>query len=147
MRLYLDLCVYNRPFDSQKQERVALETSIFIYILEMVEKDLYTLIISDALIYENDKNLDIQRRIRVSSYFELAKEIIKTEESDINRAEYLEILGFSGIDALHITLAEKSNADFFITCDDNIINLSKKHRKLIKINILNLIEFVGRGAI
>jgi len=73
MRLYLDLCVYNRPFDSQKQERVALETSIFIYILEMVEKDLYTLIISDALIYENDKNPDIQRRIRVSSYFELAK--------------------------------------------------------------------------
>ena len=42
MRLYLDLCVYNRPFDSQKQERVALETSIFIYILEM-ERKIYIL--------------------------------------------------------------------------------------------------------
>jgi len=38
LKLYLDLCVYNRPFDYQGQERVALETSAFIYLLEKVEK-------------------------------------------------------------------------------------------------------------
>ncbi len=113
----------------------------------MAEKDLYTPILSDALIYENDKNSDIQRRIRVSSYFDLAKKFITTEDLDINRAEYLQELGFSGIDALHITLAEKANADFFITCDDNITSLYKKNKNLIRINILDLKEFVGRGVI
>lgn len=38
MVLYLDLCVYDRPFDNQHQERIALETSAFIYILEKLEK-------------------------------------------------------------------------------------------------------------
>ena len=63
MRLYLDLCTYNRPFDYQGQERVALETSAFIYIIEKVEKGLHTLLCSDALVYENDKNLDEEKKI------------------------------------------------------------------------------------
>ena len=36
MKLYLDLCVYNRPFDYQGQERVALETEAFIYLIEQI---------------------------------------------------------------------------------------------------------------
>ena len=31
-KLYLDLCVYNRPFDDQKQTRIALETNAFVYL-------------------------------------------------------------------------------------------------------------------
>lgn len=143
MRLYLDLCVYNRPFDSQKQERISLETSIFVYILEMVERNVYTLIASEALVYENSKNPDIQRMIRVSSYFGLARESTKVSNSDLKRIKFIKRLGFSGIDALHITLAEKSNADFFITCDDNIVNLYKRQRDSIKVNIVNLVEFIG----
>ena len=55
MRLYFDLCVYNRPFDYQGQERVALETSAFIFLLDKIEKGYHVLIASDALIYENNK--------------------------------------------------------------------------------------------
>jgi len=139
MRLYLDLCVYNRPFDSQKQERISLETSIFVYILEMVERNVY----SEALVYENSKNPNIQRMIRVSSYFGLARESTKVSNSDLKRIKFIKRLGFSGIDALHVTLAKKSNADFFITCDDNIVNLYKRQRDSIKVNIVNLVEFIG----
>jgi len=48
LRLYLDLCVYNRPFDYQGQERVALETSAFIYLLEKIEQGSHVLIASEA---------------------------------------------------------------------------------------------------
>ena len=68
MKLYLDLCVYNRPFDNQHQERIALETSAFIYILEKVEKGEYELIVSEALVYENSKNPNELRRSRLTSY-------------------------------------------------------------------------------
>ena len=66
MKLYLDLCVYNRPFDYQGQERIALETSAFIYVLEMIERGAYNVIASEALLYENSKNPDEQKKVRVA---------------------------------------------------------------------------------
>ena len=36
-RVYLDTCVYNRPFDDQAQPRVGLETLAFSVILQMIE--------------------------------------------------------------------------------------------------------------
>ncbi|MDI6761881.1 MAG: hypothetical protein QME83_02510 [Thermodesulfobacteriota bacterium] len=94
MKLYLDLCVFNRPFDYQGQERIALETGAFIYLLEQIEKENYILICSEALVYENNQNPDSLRRERVSTYFELAKDFIKLEESDFNRARFLNEIGF-----------------------------------------------------
>ena len=52
-------------------------------------------------------------------------------------------LGFSDIDALHIALAEKVRADYFITCDDEIIKLYESHKDMIKVNIIGLIQFVS----
>ncbi len=143
MKIYLDNCIYNRPFDYQGQERIALETNAFIYILENIEKGFYTVVISEASVYENNKSLDEQRKIRVASYFQLAKEFVVSDGSDIERVKSLKGLGFSDIDALHIVLAEKSKADYFITCDDGIISLYKKNRDLIKTKIIGLIEFIG----
>jgi hypothetical protein len=143
MRIYLDLCVYNRPFDYQGQERIALETSAFIYILELVEKGKHTLVISDALIYENNKNSNEQRRLRVSSYFKLAKEYVEIEDSDIERVGFLKKLGFFDIEALHIAISERVKVDCFVTCDDEIVKIYKKHQKKINVKILSLMEFVA----
>jgi len=143
MKLYLDLCVYNRPFDHQGEERTALETSAFIYILEKIEKGIHTLVASEALLYENNKNLNEQRKFRVASYFHLAQEFIKIDNSDLERAKYLKRLGFADIDALHIGLAEKSRVDYFITCDDEIVKLYKKWRNSIKVKVISLIEFIA----
>jgi predicted nucleic acid-binding protein len=146
VKLYLDLCVYNRPFDYQGQERVALETSIFIYILEKIEKGAYTLVTSEALVYENNKNPDEQRKIRVASYFYLTQEFIGIDDLDVDRVRFLKGAGFSDIDALHIALAEKAKVDYFITCDDDIINIYKKHKNMIKVKVLSLVEFIGLGV-
>ena len=108
MKLYLDICVYNRPFDNQHQERIALETSAFIYI---------------------------------TSYFRLAKDFIKTDYKDLERGRYVVALGFSAMDALHLTLAEKQNVDYFITCDDSIIKLYRKHQSIMKIKVVGLLAW------
>lgn len=60
----------------------------------------------------------------------------------MKRVKFLEGLGFSAIDALHIAMAEKSNVDHFITCDDDIIKFYKKYQNLIKVSIVSLIEFI-----
>jgi predicted nucleic acid-binding protein len=143
MKLYLDICVYNRPFDYQGQERVALETSAFIYIIEKVEKSIYSISCSEALVYENDKSLDEERKDRISSYFNLAEDFVKIENADILRAHFLNNLGFSDMDALHIALAEKGNSDYFVTCDDDIIKLYKRNVDQVKVKIVSIIELVG----
>ena len=143
MKLYLDLCVYNRPFDNQHQERIALETSAFIYILEKVEKGEYELIVSEALVYENSKNPNELRRSRLTSYFRLAKVLTKADHRDLERGISLVTLGFSAMDALHLALAEKQNVDYFITCDDSIIKLYRKHQDIMKVRVVSLLEFIG----
>ncbi|MDI6753086.1 MAG: PIN domain-containing protein [Thermodesulfobacteriota bacterium] len=146
MRIYLDLCVYNRPFDYQGQERVGLETEAFIFLLEYVEKGIYTLVNSAALIYENNLNPDLQRRDRISTYLQLAKEYISGEDFDFERAIVLRRRGFSDMDALHIALSEKGQVDFFITCDDRIVNLYKKNIQSINVKVISLLEFVSKGG-
>ena len=129
MRLYLDLCVYNRPFDYQGQERVA------------VEKGIYTPVNSEALIYENKLNPDSQRRDRISTYLGLSKEVIFGEDFDFERAKVLRGMRFSDMDALHIALSEKAQVDFFVTCDDRIVNVFKKNNQSINVKIVS----PGRG--
>ena len=144
MKLYLDLCVYNRPFDYQGQERIALETGAFIYLIEQIEKGNYTLVGSEALVYENRGNPDNLRRERISSYFKLAKYFVSLEESDFERASVLRAIGFSDMDALHITSAEKGNTDFLITCDDWMSDLYKRNTQAVKVVVMNLLEFVAK---
>lgn len=144
MKLYLDLCVYNRPFDYQGQERIALETGAFIYLIEQIEKGKYDLVCSETLVYENSKAPDNMRRERISSYFDLAEGFITLDEPDFERAKVLRTIGFLDMDALHIASAEKGGIDFFITCDDSIVNLYKRNVHNVKVEIINLLEFLTK---
>ena len=143
LKLFLDVCVYNRPFDSQSDERIALETSIFIYILEKIQKGNYRLVTSESLEYENEKNPDLERKARVNTYFKLSGEYIQYEETDSERVNYLAGIGLSLVDALHVTLAEKAKVDYFVTCDDRIVSVYRKNRSVFKISIIGLREFIS----
>ena len=95
------------------------------------------------MIYENNKSLDEQRKVRVASYFNLTQELVVADFSDLERANALKELGFPDMDALHVALAEKSRADCFVTCDDDIIKIYRRHKDLVRVNIVSLIELVG----
>jgi hypothetical protein len=95
---------------------------------------------------ENKLNPDPQRRDRISTYLGLAGEFISAEDFDFERAKVLRGIGFSDMDTLHNALSEKGQADFFITCDDRIVNLFKKNSQSINVKIISLLEFVGKGG-
>jgi hypothetical protein len=52
MRLYLDVCCLNRPFDDQTQDRIHLETEAILSILKHVEIGDWTLVSSSVVLYE-----------------------------------------------------------------------------------------------
>jgi predicted nucleic acid-binding protein len=60
-----------------------------------------------------------------------------------NRALALEQRGIRHFDALHLACAEYAGADFFVTCDDELI----KKASIVEnrsINVISLLEFIAR---
>jgi len=56
MRIYLDNCCFNRPFDDQSQIRIRLESEAKLYIQEQISNNDIELAWSYILDYENSLN-------------------------------------------------------------------------------------------
>ena len=143
MRLYLDMCVYNRPFDDQDQSRIMIETQIFLMLLSMISQGRFELINSFALEYENSNNPNIENMLKISDCLGYSTDYISCNEGILDRSMELEKYGLMGMDAIHIACAEKTKVDFFVTCDDDLI---KKLERIDDIGIVyyNVIDFVSR---
>ena len=54
MRIYLDVCAFNRPFDDQKHIRVRLEAEAKLFVQQMISCGKVELVWSYILDLEND---------------------------------------------------------------------------------------------
>jgi predicted nucleic acid-binding protein len=142
MKVYLDLCVYNRPFDDQTNERIFIEARAFYIVIKWLEEGKIIIIHSDALEYENSLTSNPDRRRRVKSYLSLAKEFVKLSDFSIRRASEIINLGFREMDALHIAMAEEGKAHYFVTCDDGIIDMAEKNQERLKVKVCSVLEFL-----
>ncbi len=70
----------------------------------------------------------------------LAFEHIDASEDIRQLAKQYGIKGIKPRDALHLACAFKSKADYFITCDDNIVKKSKGIDP--NMNIINPVDFL-----
>ncbi len=142
MKIYLDCCVYNRPFDNhQLQENIFLEAKTFYVLLKWIEEGKIKIISSDALVYENERTSDPDRKLRIRTYLSLAKYHIELSDTIIERAKEIINLGFKGLDALHLSMAEAGNADYFITCDSAIIKRGKNLQNKLGVKVMGILEF------
>ena len=67
MKIYLDVCCLNRPFDDQTQTRVHLEAEAVLAIIQAVEDGEWEWISSDAAAYEINKTPNEERQERLWS--------------------------------------------------------------------------------
>lgn len=125
MKIYLDNCCFNRPFDDQSRIRIVLETEAKLRIQEEVRAGRLKLVWSYILDYENNKNPFEYRKLRIKGWGKYAVIDIQENNEVIERANILNLKGFKKLDSLHIACAIISKCDFFITTDDKILNLSK----------------------
>lgn len=144
MRIYLDLCVFNRPFDDQRQPRITIETMEFLLLLSRAIDKEIVIINSFVLEDENSKNPFIDRRDKIYDLFKVATEYISYSEELEKRAKKIENFGMMAIDALHIACAEMAKADFFVTCDDILLRKVKTNKEKLNVKIISLMEFVTK---
>lgn len=69
-------------------------------------------------------------------------EYVKFSDKLTERAKEIAGFGIRGIDALHIAMAEVANADYFVTCDDDIIKRVRELAERFKVKICGVLEFL-----
>lgn len=139
-KIYLDMNIYNRPFDDQTQVRIRLETIAIFSILQRIKNRDFKLIWSFMIDYENSLNPYDDVRLEIEMASSLADEIISPDDFIISIAKELEAKGMKARDALHLACALKGKAEYFLTCDDKLIK--KAVAVGINLKLMNPARFV-----
>ncbi|RZB38324.1 MAG: hypothetical protein SRB2_00072 [Desulfobacteraceae bacterium Eth-SRB2] len=142
MKIYLDNCSFNRPFDDQSSMRVKLETEAKLFVQEKILIGKLQLIWSHILEYENMQNPFIERRNAIIEWKKIAAENIGGAKNVVARASEFTLHGVKSKDALHIACAIEGKAEYFLTTDDNLLNKLPKTKELIVINPVNFIPIL-----
>lgn len=139
MKLYLDNCMFNRPFDDQSNIKIRFEAEAKLNIQESIRLGHYELVWSYILDYENAKNPFQERREQIAKWKKYANTDMEAEDGLIHLAKSLNQLGLKKFDALHIACAITAGADYFLTTDKGIL---KKAEIIKNIQVKDPIDFI-----
>ena len=141
LRVYLDNCCYNRPFDDRSNIKNYLEREAVLIVMQMAFDGEFEIIGSEVLKKEMLMISDIDKRNNVENlYKELRSKEVEVERPIVRRAE--EIVRNSSIkafDSLHLACAEHG-ADVLLTTDMKFLKAANKLN--VKVKIQNPVEFV-----
>ncbi|GHU77482.1 hypothetical protein AGMMS49992_25470 [Clostridia bacterium] len=139
IKVYLDNCCFNRPFDDQTSLVVYLETEAKLRIQELILIGEIKLAWSFVLDYESAQNPYPEVRERVAQWKTFAYADCSLSNAITTTAHELMKLGLKQMDASHIACAIHSEADYFLTTDKRILN-----KTVSEITVMNPIDFIRR---
>ena len=139
LKVYLDNCCFNRPYDKQANISIRLETEAKLYIQSEIKANNLLLYWSYMLSYENSRNSDLFKRNTIELWKDMSFYIIQPDKSIDIEADRLNKLGFKEADSLHIACSIIAMCDYFLTTDKGILN---KGKLIEEINIVNPLEFI-----
>lgn len=142
MRIYLDNCSYNRPYDDQSQMRIHLETQAKLHIQDMIRQKQIELVTSYVLDFENSNNRSMQKRMAIEKFMkDYATLYVSNKHGDM-LAEIADSIMETGVkekDAYHVACALMAECDYFVTTDDRLLKYQSE-----KINLVTPGEFIRR---
>ena len=137
LKLYLDNCCFNRPFDDQSQLKVRMETEAILFIQRKIKEGKIEIVWSTILDFEI-KQSPYQSRQETSDVFRrLAQTIVDIDDEVRQLSLVFQSRGLACADALHVTSAVKAGCQYFLTVDKRILN-----KPIAEIEVMNPIQFV-----
>ena len=147
MRLYLDACCLNRPFDDQQQLRIRLESEAVRTILLLCEEGVHDWIASRVLRWELEQTPDPERRQLTLDLLMWANEEGEPTHRDRRRALELEQQHIPAFDAAHLATAERLNSDLLLTTDDTLVKrASRTIVPALTIRVVNPLAWLQENA-
>ncbi len=142
MKVYLDVCCLNRPFDDQTQDRIRLEAEAVYTILKFVEIGQFALLNSDIILYEVEKISDLKQKNSIRIILSKAKCYISLNEDILKRGYEIQKIGVKSYDALHIASAEYGKATIFLTTDDKLLKIARNNLEKIHTKVQNPLNWI-----
>ncbi len=134
MRIYLDMCCYNRPYDDQEQLKVAIETQSKLHIQTLVKDKKLELIVSYMLRYECSNNPFEMRRNVIFDYMNKnAYAYVGDEHKAVIEEKASEIMktGIKFKDACHVASAIFAKCEYFISTDIRLLKYKSEEIKMV----------------
>ncbi|MCD8077567.1 MAG: PIN domain-containing protein [Lachnospiraceae bacterium] len=143
MRIYLDCCCYNRPFDDLTQERIKIESEIIMWVLEEGRSGNCEIIASAALSSEISRITNFERQQGIMGLYQIPGEFVNlTEEIKRRAAEIRGVSRIQTFDSYHIASAEAANADVLLSTDDKLVRMAS--RLQLKVEVMNPLQFLNK---
>lgn len=139
MKIYMDNCCFNRPFDDQSQLRIKLESEAKLKIQDDIRAGRIQLVWSYILDVENDNNPFDERRNQINEWRKYSTLDVQARTEIVEKANDLTNTGFRKLDALHIACAIFSQCEYFITTDDKVL---KKNNLVGELKIVDPFLFI-----
>jgi predicted nucleic acid-binding protein len=141
--IYLDYNCFQRGFDDLTQTRIKIEAIACQEIFSQAERDKVTLIWS---FMHQDETLLCpfpQRKYAVLNMATLCQVKVPPKIEIVELAKsFQQQTKLSSKDAIHVAVAEHIKANFFVTCDDNLIKQAVKLS--LQIAIINPIDYIRK---
>ena len=134
MRIYLDNCCFNRPFDDQGQIRIRLEAEAKLFIQQQIMEKRLELAWSYILDFENSANPFPERKTSVARWKSHASVHVLESLELLVLAKELQSLGVAPKDALHVACSIEAKCTYFMTTDDQVLKTLPDYGKIIIIN-------------
>ena len=135
MKIYLDTCCLNRPYDDLSDNTVRLESEAVLAIIDICESGGWVFFSSDVLLDEILGITNIVKREKVLLLYHSATMHINLTDDIVTRAREFERFQIKPYDALQLSSAEIGGADVFLTTDRQLI--SAADRSDVKIKVMN----------
>ena len=124
LRVYLDNCCYNRPYDDQTQQRIWDEAQAKILIQTKIKNNELELVSSFVLEYECSRSRYEVQKSYIQSFLEDNTSIYigSSYEADVRMvAQEIMRTGVKRLDAYHTACAIIANSDYLLTTDDRLL--------------------------
>ena len=121
LKLYLDMCCFNRPYDNQTHLRIYYEAMTKLTLQSWIVDGKISFVWSYVLEFENAKNPFVEKQNTIAAFKQYASEIAVHSQIIDTAAEKLQKLGIKPFDALHIACAIHTGCNYFLTVDDKIL--------------------------
>jgi hypothetical protein len=149
LNLYLDLNIYNRPFDDQRQARIRLETSAILILFALLEPGRHESCWSFVLDYENSQNPVPDRAATIWRLAQICRHrVIASDDIRELARRLIDSSAATPLDALHLACAEIGLCDYLVTCDDKLVKQAQMLQQggQIRVRAINPVDLV-RGEV
>jgi len=139
MRIYLDNCCYNRPFDLPSNPVIVFESSAKMLIQSLIVNNKVNLVNSYVVYEEISVISNAEKRSLILKFLDNASiYVAKDKQNDILRlSEKIMQTGIKYMDAAHVACSIIAGCDYFITVDKRLLKY-----KSDRISLINPVDFI-----